>query len=170
MPARHFSRASGSSLKKQLPLGGDMTTCEAARVLHAVTEQRQRKADKPKPEDDFDFLLRGHGLPPYLRQHRFAKEALGRGWMFDFAWPKYMLAVEIEGLVMRKLKDAKTNEDVLCVYGRHATITGMRGDMEKYNAAGIIGWTVLRFEQQMVKQGDAVAETMRCLCARGWNP
>src|SRR5688572_24053176 len=97
LPARHFRprRSKSDAIKQQLPLGVNMATCEAARVLHAANEQAQRKADKPKPEDDFDFAIRSHGLPPYLRQHRFAKEALGRGWMFDFAWPKYLLAVEI---------------------------------------------------------------------------
>jgi very-short-patch-repair endonuclease len=114
--------------------------------------------------------LRTRELPAYVRQHQFAKETLGRRWTFDFAWPKYKLAVEIEGLVMRRLRDLKTGDDVWVVYGRHATIDGMRTDMLKYNSAGILGWTVLRFEQQMVKQGDAVAETMRFLYARGWSP
>jgi hypothetical protein len=171
LPARHLGKLGKTVAepKAQLALG-DLVTCEAARVLHSVKQKRERKADKPKPEDDFDYQLRSQEFPSYVRQHRFAKEAIGRGWQFDFAWVQYKLAVEIEGLVMRKLLDANTREPVWCVYGRHATITGMVEDMTKYNTAAILGWHVMRFEQKAVKDGSAAAETMRFLYSRGWAP
>jgi very-short-patch-repair endonuclease len=50
-----------------------------------------------------------------------------RKWRFDFAWPGAMLALELEGV------------------GRHQTFIGYRNDCEKYNAATLLGWRVLRF-------------------------
>src|SRR5687768_11437950 len=110
MPARHFRprRSRGGAIKDQLPLGGNMATCEAARVLHAVKEQQTKRDSKDKPEDLFGFQCRAHELPAFETQFPFAKEQLGRLWKFDFAWLHHKLAVEIEGLVMRRLVDPKT--------------------------------------------------------------
>lgn len=58
------------------------------------------------------------------REHRFDAERL---WRFDFAWPDYKIAVEIEG------------------QGRHQTVDGQRKDCEKYNRATVLGWRVLRY-------------------------
>lgn len=168
LPARHVGRLGKviAEPKKQLALG-ELVTCEAARVLHAVKGKAKRKSGGSELEEAFDFQCRTRGLPPYLREHRFAKESLGRAWKFDFCWLQYKIAVELEGLVMRKLYDQQ-HQLVWAVYGRHATIAGIREDMSKYNAAALLGWTVLRFEQQMVKDDTAIAETMRVLCSRGW--
>ena len=54
-----------------------------------------------------------------------------RGWRFDFAWPELKLAVEYEGAVF--------------VQGRHTRGKGFVEDCEKYNAAVLLGWRVLRF-------------------------
>jgi len=99
-------------------------------------------------EELFAFHCRALKLPPPLREYRFCAD---RQWRFDFAWPDGMVAVEIEGLVVRKV-DGRTQ-----VGGRHASISGMKGDMEKYNHAALMGWRVFRFEQSMVKSGKAVA-------------
>lgn len=65
-----------------------------------------------------------------LTQHRFHPE---RKWTFDFCWPEAMLAVELEGF--------GSGGDI----GRHQSFTGYRGDCEKYTAAVLNGWRVLRF-------------------------
>lgn len=123
-------------------------------------EPAQKKAG---PEDLFAAQCRQYRLPPFERQHMFAKQLLGRRWMFDFGFVGYKLAVEIEGLVVMRLAGE------LVVRGRHASIKGIKDDMEKYNTAALLGWTVLRFEQQAVKPERAIHMTQRVLASRGWK-
>jgi very-short-patch-repair endonuclease len=117
---------------------------------------------KASPEDLFAAQCRQYRLPAVEPQHRFAK-AIGRQWRFDFAFPDFKLAVEIEGLVVMRLAGE------LVVRGRHASIKGIKDDMEKYNTAALFGWTVLRFQQQDVKPERAIHMTQRVLAARGWK-
>lgn len=151
---------------QQLELDGTCTS-DGVALVHA---KRQRKALKESPEDLFEFQCRAHKLPAFTRQAMFAKQALGRRWMFDFAWQPYMLAVEIEGLAVRVLPNpARKKGRELIVSGRHATVDGIQEDMVKYNSAVLLGWSVLRFSQKMVTSKEAIAVTMRVLAARGWQ-
>lgn len=115
------------------------------------------------PEELFASQCRSFALPEPERQHKFAKMTMGRNWAFDFAWRGYMLAVEIDGVNVRRIGGQ------LVVGGRHGTITGIRGDNEKINAAILLGWSVLRFLQTDVKPKIAIETTMRVLAARGWK-
>lgn len=65
-----------------------------------------------------------------------------RKWRFDFALAKGV-AVEIDGGIW--------------IRGRHSRGAGMEADMEKMNQAALLGWRVLRFSTQMVKDGTAIA-------------
>lgn len=130
------------------------------------------KVRKPSQADSFEFQLRAFKLPPFAREHRFATEILRAGkdgkkrpcqWRFDFACQEFRLAVEIEGLVVRRIAGQ------LVVSGRHATISGFVEDARKYATAAVLGWTVLRFPQAMVKSGEAIDLTQRVLAARGWK-
>ena len=115
------------------------------------------------PEDLFASQCRSHLLPPFVRQYRFAKH-IGRQWRFDFAFPDFMLAVEIDGVVVRRIGVQTV------VGGRHATITGIRGDNVKINTAqGFLGWRVLRFLQSDVKPGHAVEFVSKALMCLGWK-
>ncbi len=125
-------------------------------------EPLEPAAKKASPEDLFAAQCRQYRLPAVEPQYRFAK-AIGRQWRFDFAFVDYKLAVEIEGLVVMRLAGE------LVVRGRHASIKGIKDDMEKYNTAALLGWTVLRFEQQAVKPERAIHMTQRVLAARGWQ-
>lgn len=136
-----------------------------------------------RAEDEFATQCRQYQLPPFMakpKQCYFAKAHNGRLWRFDFAWPQFKVAVEIEGLVVRKLyeryealdennKTVIRYRDVLAVTGRHASVNGFREDCEKYNTAALLGWTVLRFEQKLVRPGDAMEVTIRMLSAKGWS-
>lgn len=90
-----------------------------------------------------------HATPP-VEEYRFAPP---RRWRFDFAWPALLLAVEIEGGVWRG--------------GRHTRGAGYyQADAEKYNAAAVAGWTVLRYTSVDVSRWTAAAEVLRVLQSR----
>ena len=63
-----------------------------------------------------------------------------RRWRFDYAIPEHMIALEVEGVTSRGKS-------------RHTTISGYKKDCEKYNAAQLLGWRVLRYTQDQWKQG-----------------
>lgn len=65
-----------------------------------------------------------------------------RRWRFDYAWPERKLALEIEGGTWSR--------------GRHVRPGGYEKDCEKYNAATLQGWRVLRVTTGMVKDGRAL--------------
>lgn len=96
-----------------------------------------------KGEEEFALQLRALRLPPPQREFRFHPH---RAFRFDFAWPQLpcgrRLAVEIEG--------------GLHSGGRHVRPQGYKRDLEKYNSAVALGWTLLRFSSAMVFNGEAV--------------
>jgi very-short-patch-repair endonuclease len=122
---------------------------------------RTKKPAQSK-EELFAFQCRAMKLPPVLRNYVFAK-ALARRWRFDFAFVAQKLAVEIEGLVVRRI-----GRELVCT-GRHASVEGFREDCVKYASAALLGWTVLRFEQSQIKTGYAIGMTQKILFARGWT-
>lgn len=132
-------------------------------VLVAGAPRRARR-ERRSPEDEFALQVQANGLPEPLREFHFAKH-IGRRWRSDFCWPApWMLIVEIEGLVVRRI-----NGQVV-VMGRHASITGFREDAIKYASAAVFGYQVLRFEQGQVKDRTAIEYTMRVLHSKGWKP
>lgn len=72
-----------------------------------------------------------------------------RRWRFDFAYPDLKIAIEIEGGTF--------------VNGRHNRGAGFQSDCQKYNEAGLLGWTVYRFTGAMVRNGEAVSTINRAL-------
>lgn len=92
-------------------------------------------------ERDFILQLKAARVPQFVTEYKFAK-ALGRQWRFDIAWPIYELAVELEGGVWSQ--------------GRHVRGSGFIADCDKYNAAAMMGWRVLRFTRQHVDDGTAL--------------
>lgn len=96
-------------------------------------------------------------------EHRFHPE---RRWRFDFVFPKYNLAVEIEG---GTYSHGRRNKLGHTMKSRHLTPTGFYQDCEKYAEAAIQGWSVLRFDSRMVREGSAFDYTLRALEARGFR-
>jgi very-short-patch-repair endonuclease len=90
-------------------------------------------------EATFSLMLQTVELPPAKREYRFHPS---RKFRFDFAWPAYKVAVEVEGGVY-------TN-------GRHTTGKGFTADCEKYNEAACLGWRVLRVTGAQVNNGQAL--------------
>ncbi|MDX3878143.1 hypothetical protein [Achromobacter denitrificans] len=104
-------------------------------------------------EERFARDLRALKVLAPQREYRFAPP---RMWRFDFAWPEQRFAVEIEGGVW-------TN-------GRHTRGSGFVADTEKYNAAALAGWKVLRFTEKSVRDGSAVELVARYLRVPPYNP
>ncbi len=91
-------------------------------------------------------------LPPPSPEYPFAKD-LGRKWRFDFAWPEYKVALEVEGGTW--------------VGGAHTRGRGYESDVEKYNVAGIAGWLVIRATNHMVNDERALNTVRTALMMRG---
>lgn len=113
----------------------------------AATEEEVRKAErleghKMRRAAALSVLLRLLG-EDFVTEYRFHP---GRRWRFDVANPKTMVAIEINGGVWN--------------YGRHVRGGGFTGDMEKINAAMMLGWSVLQYEWRTVETnpGRVVAE------------
>lgn len=142
---------------------------EAPRPPPAARSQRGPSKTK-FAEDKFAVQCLSQQLPKFERGLKFSlgstqflKKGKPRRWAFDVAFPEYKIAVEIEGLIVRRIGGQ------LVTMGRHSTITGFREDCEKYAAAAILGWSVIRFEASQVITGFAIATTQRLLYAKGWR-
>ena len=95
------------------------------------------------------------GGPPWVaetpdpeREYRFHPD---RMWRFDFCWPAYRLAVEMEGGVFTK--------DT-----RHVDGAGYANDCEKYNAALELGWRVFRFTARDVANATSGKRAIQQVC------
>ena len=75
------------------------------------------------------------------REMRFA-EPYGREWRFDIAYPGHALAIEVDGGIWSK-----------GAHGHPVTITR---NMEKRNFAAALGWRILCFTPQDVRNGIAL--------------
>lgn len=81
-----------------------------------------------------------YGIPTPEKEYRFHPT---RRWRFDYAFIARKIGVEIEGGIWSR--------------GRHTRGSGFLGDMEKYNEAGKMGWTVFRFTPKQLEKGEAQA-------------
>ena len=67
-----------------------------------------------------------------------------RRWRFDYACTKCRLAIEVEGGIH--------------IQGRHVRGAGYEKDLEKYNAAVILNWKVLRYTPQQLRTKKFMTE------------
>lgn len=88
--------------------------------------------------DIFLQLCDAHGLPRPVPEFRFCE----RKWKFDWAWCGLFVALEVEGGVWRRGG------------GAHSRPSGILRDIEKYNAATVMGWRIIRATPQQVKSGE----------------
>ncbi len=89
----------------------------------------------------FTSMCVAHGLPLPEFEVMFAK-SIGRKWCFDYLFAGW-LAVEREGGVF------------LPGGSRHSRGAGFRADLEKYNNAVLLGYTILRFLPEQFTSGEA---------------
>lgn len=90
-------------------------------------------------ESDFERQVQAASLPAPVLEYRFHPT---RRWRFDLAWPDHMLAAEIDGGVWTR--------------GRHTRGVGYQRDCTKLNEAVLLGWRVLRFTPDMIRDGQAL--------------
>lgn len=117
---------------------------------------------KLKAADLFETQLQMYRTVEYVRELYFAK-SIRRMWHFDFAFPQYRVAVEIDGTSRRCIGGQ------WILMGRHSTIGGMQKDNEKINSANLLGWHVLRFLTSEVSGRKPLTMTLRVLTSRGWK-
>ena len=87
-------------------------------------------------EETFLLLALAADLPMPEREYRFDAS---RRWRFDFAWPKHLIAVEIEGGIWNN--------------GAHVRGEHYISDCRKYNTAVSHGWRVFRLTGEMLAEG-----------------
>jgi very-short-patch-repair endonuclease len=95
-------------------------------------------ARKSKAEQYAVFFRLLRQLGPWASEYRFHPT---RRWRFDFARPDIRLAIEIDGGIWTG--------------GRHSGGQGQIDDFEKMNNAVALGWQVLHFIPQQVRNGEA---------------
>ena len=95
-----------------------------------------------KPEAELLSMLEAEGIGPFEQEAVFAKP---RRWRADFLFAdaKPKLIVEVEGGTYSG--------------GRHTRGNGFEKDAEKYNAATVMGFRILRFTPAMITSGYAIA-------------
>lgn len=96
------------------------------RTKKSARTQKPKKITQPAT-DVFTQLCAKEFGAECIKEHRFYKS---RQWRFDYALPKYKIALEVEGGVWTQ--------------GRHVRPRGFLGDMNKYNTATLLGWRVFR--------------------------
>jgi len=106
----------------------------------SISDPQGQAIPRSQAEETLALHIRAARLPEPEREYRFHVE---RRWRLDFAWPRHMIAAEVEGVTYQG--------------GRHQRRKGYEMDCEKYNAATIAGWTLLRFTQEQIRSGAALA-------------
>jgi len=86
-------------------------------------------------EREFLFRIKAAGLPMPEQEYKFHPK---RKYRFDFAWPHKKIAAECEGGIFS--------------FGRHTRGSGFIADCQKYNAAALLGWTVLRYPKCLIRE------------------
>ena len=93
----------------------------------------------PSLSERFLLQLRRLGIPEPVRELAFHPS---RRWRFDYAWPTWMLAVEVDGGTFARGRASG-----------HTSISGMARDREKDAEAAILGWSVIRVDAVHVDNG-----------------
>ncbi len=79
-------------------------------------------------------------------EHRFHPK---RKWRFDLAIPDKMIGIELEGGVWTR--------------GRHTRGKGFIEDCNKYNAASVLGWTILRYTHSGHSIGNILSDVEKLI-------
>jgi hypothetical protein len=122
------------------------TSCGVEGIKVPEPKELVEKIKKASPHEDYMVdLIKKNTKEEVVREYRFDKRPRQKGlgiprrWRFDAAIPSLRLAFECEGGTWSK--------------GRHVNPAGYEKDLEKYNTAVEMGWSVYRFVPRMLNQG-----------------
>lgn len=105
-----------------------MTAAEFRATFGKKKGNKSTKIRTEAPEVlEMETWLKYSGIE-YVKEYKFHPK---RKWRADIAIPSLNVLIEYEGISSRK--------------SRHTTITGFTNDCEKYNAAALMGFKVLRY-------------------------
>lgn len=114
-----------------------------------MSQVKWSKLPRDLQQSAFIALCRSWYLPDPVPEYQFHAK---RKWKFDWAWPTWeKVALEIEGGIYGTGKPCPK-----CKRrgpGGHSSVTGVLRDIEKYNAATVFGWRVLRCTPQQIDDG-----------------
>lgn len=106
------------------------------------TKRPKVKSQKVPNEFEAKFALELKALKiDFEQEFKFHQS---RKWRADFHLKGRMILIEVEGGIWSG--------------GRHTRGKGYIGDMEKYNAATMLGYKVIRFSTEQVKSGLAIQQ------------
>ena len=111
----------------------------AARKQSNHRTSSTRKVQTHPASDLFTQLCAKQLGAECVREYRFY---IARKWRFDYALPKYKIALEVEGGVWTQ--------------GRHTRPKGFLGDIDKYNTAALCGWRVFRTTPAKLMSQDTI--------------
>ena len=100
-----------------------------------MTETKATYGSGPERAFETRWKQLSGGAPKPEREYKFHPK---RKWRLDFAWPRSMVAVEIQGGVWSK--------------GAHTRGGGYERDCEKLNEAQALGWRVFYLTPGMLKR------------------
>lgn len=118
-------------------------------AAHPEIARRIRGERARSLERQFGLQLRAAGLTSFQPQVVFWP---GRQWRLDWGDPLSLIGVEING-------------GTWLPKGAHNTGAGLARDYEKWTRAALLGWRLVFFDAQMVKDGRAIA-WLEDLCGR----
>lgn len=128
--------------------GGCMTSMSIAdyRKLFPIKKNKKRHSAKQVARQPSvgEMVLATHLRAckiSFEQEYKFHPE---RKWRADFLITGTKILIEVEGGIWSG--------------GRHTRGKGYIGDMEKYNSAAMMGFTVLRFSTEQVKSGMALKQ------------
>lgn len=101
----------------------------------------------------FLALVQAAGLPAPTPEYRFHPV---RKWRFDWAFLPQRVALEVEGGVFSG--------------GRHTRGAGYAKDVEKYSAAAVLGWRVLRVLPARLTKPETIEMVRQALAWKDGQP
>jgi len=119
----------------------------------AIRGKRTEVSDQKKLENQAAQDIKDCQLDQGCKgQHEFHPR---RKWAFDFAWPRYKIALEVNGGTYMR--------------GRHSRGAGQRNDYEKWSEAAILGWLVILVDSKDVSKKVHIERIQRAMEARQRN-
>lgn len=109
---------------------------------NVTKSNRKRRSTKIESVGESELVIQLKALKiEFEREFKFHPK---RKWRADFHLVEKMILVEVEGGIWSG--------------GRHTRGKGYLGDMEKYNAATVMGYRVIRFSTEQVTSGLAIQQ------------